>query len=61
MGWNLEYLATLRPDVVTSILKRMPVVGERGIPPNLIEEVREEIRLIRVAAPPGAYRGSKGK
>lgn len=61
MGWNLEYLATLRPDIVTSILKRMPVVGERGIPPNLIEEVREEVRLIRVAAPPGAYRGSKGK
>jgi hypothetical protein len=43
-GWNLEYLASLRPDVATSILKRMPMVGVKGVPPHLIEEAREEIR-----------------
>jgi ferredoxin-thioredoxin reductase catalytic subunit len=60
-GWNLELLASLRPEVVGGILKRMSMIGDKAIPAHLVEEAKEEIRQIRNAAPPGVYRGSGRK
>jgi hypothetical protein len=61
-GWNLELLASMRPEVAGGVLKRMSMIApDKAIPAHLMEEAKEEIRQIRNAAPPGAYRANGRK
>jgi ferredoxin-thioredoxin reductase catalytic subunit len=60
-GWNLELLASMRPEVAGGILRRMSLIGDKAIPAHMMEEAKEEIRQIRIAAPPGVYRANGRK